>query len=143
MAGIQAQNESKSKLSVEPTPVPKFKNFLWLSWFVGKNLSNIVSPACKFDNPYCHNEGEQIGGAKNCQLTRLSQQLELKTYFNQWRDLADLAAKQRRKAEFYYRFTTLEKCFKNWKVFNKQEKEKRARKKWIKAVAFDDFRLMR
>ena len=42
-------------------------------------------------------EGEQIGGAKNCQLTRLSQQLELKTYFNQWRDLADLAAKQRRK----------------------------------------------
>ena len=88
-------------------------------------------------------EGEQIGGAKNCQLTRLSQQLELKTYFNQWRDLADLAANKRRKAEFYYRFTTLEKCFKNWKVFNKQEKEKRARKKWIKAVAFDDFRLMR
>ena len=88
-------------------------------------------------------EGEQIGGAKNCQLTRLSQQLELKTYFNQWRDLADLAAKQRRKAEFYYRFTTLEKSFKNWKVFNKQEKDKRARKKWIKAVAFDEHRLMR
>ena len=50
-------------------------------------------------------EGEQIGGAKNCQLTRLSQQLELKTYFNQWRDLADLAAKQRRKGTSMYYHT--------------------------------------
>ena len=53
------------------------------------------------------------------------------------------AAKQRRKAEFYHRFTTLEKRFKNWKLFTKQEKEKRARKKWIKAVVFDENRLMR
>ena len=74
---------------------------------------------------------------------KLSKQLELKTYFNQWRDLADLAAKQRRKAEFYDRFTTLERGFKKWKLFNRQEKDKRERKKWIKAVAFDDYRLMR
>ena len=88
-------------------------------------------------------EGEQFGGENNRQLSKLSEQLELKTYFNQWRDLADLAAKQRRKAEFYHRFTTLEKSFKKWKLFTKQEKEKRSRKKWIKAIVFDENRLMR
>ena len=88
-------------------------------------------------------EGEQFGGENNRQLSKLSEQLELKTYFNQWRDLADLAAKQRRKAEFYHRFTKLEKSFKNWKLFTKQEKEKRSRKKWIKAIVFDENRLMR
>ena len=33
----------------------KFKNFLWLCWFLGKNLSNFVYPFWKLDNPYCHN----------------------------------------------------------------------------------------
>ena len=88
-------------------------------------------------------EGEQIGGENNHKLTKLSQQLELKSCFNQWKDLADLAAKQRRKAEFYHRFTILEKTFKIWKIFNKNEKDRRERQKWFKAVAFDETRLLR
>ena len=33
----------------------KFNNFLWVYWFLGKNLSNFVPPACKFDDPCYHN----------------------------------------------------------------------------------------
>ena len=33
----------------------KFKNFLWVCWFLCKNLSNFVSLPWKFYNPYCHN----------------------------------------------------------------------------------------
>ena len=29
--------------------------FLWVCWFLGKNLSNFVPPARKLHNPYCHN----------------------------------------------------------------------------------------
>ena len=32
----------------------KFKNFLWVCWFLVKNLSNSIPPAWKLDNPYCH-----------------------------------------------------------------------------------------
>ena len=34
----------------------KSYNFLWLCWFLGKNLSNFVPPAWKLDNPYYHTE---------------------------------------------------------------------------------------
>ena len=36
----------------------KFKNFLWVCWFLCKNLSNFVSLPWKFHNPvaYCHNQ---------------------------------------------------------------------------------------
>ena len=30
----------------------KFKNFLWVCWFLGKNLSNFVPPVWKLHNPY-------------------------------------------------------------------------------------------
>ena len=33
----------------------KFNNFLWVCWFLGKNLSNFVPPVWKLHNPYCHN----------------------------------------------------------------------------------------
>ena len=33
----------------------KFNNFLWVCWFLVKNLSNFVPPAWKRDNPYYHN----------------------------------------------------------------------------------------
>ena len=33
----------------------KFKNFLWVSWFLGKNLSNFLYPVWKLHNPYYHN----------------------------------------------------------------------------------------
>ena len=33
----------------------KFKNFLWVYWFLGKNLSNPIYPVWKLHNPYCHN----------------------------------------------------------------------------------------
>ena len=33
----------------------KFNNFLWVCWFLGKNLSNFVSLVWKLQNPYCHN----------------------------------------------------------------------------------------
>ena len=32
----------------------KFKKFLWVCWFLCKNLSNFVSLPWKFHNPYCH-----------------------------------------------------------------------------------------
>ena len=35
----------------------KFNNFLWVCWFLGKNLSNFVSPVWKLHNPYCHSLG--------------------------------------------------------------------------------------
>ena len=34
----------------------KLNNFLWACWFLGKNLSNFVSPLWKLNNPYCHSE---------------------------------------------------------------------------------------
>ena len=36
------------------TQFSKFNNFLWVCWFLGKNLSNFVSPVWKLYNPYCH-----------------------------------------------------------------------------------------
>ena len=33
----------------------KFNNFLWVCWFLGKNLSNFVPPNWKLYNPYYHN----------------------------------------------------------------------------------------
>ena len=33
----------------------QFNNFLWVCWFLGKNISNFVPPAWKLYNPYCHN----------------------------------------------------------------------------------------
>ena len=32
----------------------KFNNFLWVCWFLWKSLSNILPPAWKLHNPYCH-----------------------------------------------------------------------------------------
>ena len=32
----------------------KFNSFLWVCWFLCKNLSNFVSPAWKLHDPYCH-----------------------------------------------------------------------------------------
>ena len=37
------------------TKFSKFNNFLWVCWFLGKNLSNFVPPVWKLHNPYCHN----------------------------------------------------------------------------------------
>ncbi len=89
-------------------------------------------------------EGEQIGGQENRQqLNQFGERLELKSFFNQWRDVVDLAAKQRRKAEFYHRFTTLEHGFKAWKILTRKEIEKRERQKWFKAVSFNEMRLLR
>ena len=38
------------------TQFSKFNHFLWVCWFLGKNLSNFVSPIWKLHNPYCHSE---------------------------------------------------------------------------------------
>ena len=37
------------------TQFSKFNNFLWVCWFLGKNISNFVPPAWILDNPYYHN----------------------------------------------------------------------------------------
>ena len=34
----------------------KFNNFLWVCWFLGKNLSNFGSTIWKLHNPYCHSK---------------------------------------------------------------------------------------
>ena len=47
---------SRSKLTFfQHVAAIKFNNFLWVCWFLGKNLSNFVPPAWKLDNPYNHN----------------------------------------------------------------------------------------
>ena len=33
----------------------KFNNFLWVCWFLCKNISNFVPLIWKLHNPYCHN----------------------------------------------------------------------------------------
>ena len=33
---------------------PIFNDFLWVCWFLCKNLSNFVYPVWKLHNPYCH-----------------------------------------------------------------------------------------
>ena len=33
---------------------PHFNNYLWVCWFLGKNLPNFVPPVWKLHNPYCH-----------------------------------------------------------------------------------------
>ena len=32
----------------------KFNSFLWVCWFLWKNLSNFVPPSWNLHNPYCH-----------------------------------------------------------------------------------------
>ena len=36
------------------TQFSKSNNFLWVCWFLGKNLSNFVRPVWRLHNPYCH-----------------------------------------------------------------------------------------
>ena len=36
------------------TQFSNFNNFLWVCWFLGKNLSSFVPPVWKLHNPYCH-----------------------------------------------------------------------------------------
>ena len=36
------------------TQFSKFNYFLWVCWFLGKNLSNFVPPVWKLHNLYCH-----------------------------------------------------------------------------------------
>ena len=36
------------------TQFSKFNHFLWVCWFLGKNLSTFVPPVWKLHNPYCN-----------------------------------------------------------------------------------------
>ena len=39
---------------------PKFNNFLWVRWFLGKNISNFVPTVWKLHDPCCHNMYSQL-----------------------------------------------------------------------------------
>ena len=55
--------ESQIKAIFDTSPLhqfSKFNNFLWVCWFLGKNLSNFVPPAWKLDKPYYHNVPKSI-----------------------------------------------------------------------------------
>ena len=41
------------------TQFSKFNNFLWVCWFLGKNLSDFVPPVWKLHYPYCHSVGKR------------------------------------------------------------------------------------
>ena len=43
-------------------PFSELNNFLWVCWFLGKNLSNFVPSVWKLHNPYCHNLHESLNG---------------------------------------------------------------------------------
>ena len=89
-------------------------------------------------------EGEQLGGKDNhLELEQFSKTFLTKNYFDEWREQADLAASQRRKADFYYRFNVLEQRFKQWKTYTRQEKQKKERQKWLNAIAFREMQLLR
>ena len=47
------------------TQFSKFNDFLWVCWFLGKNLSDFVSPACKLDKLYYHNLQSRSRGDRN------------------------------------------------------------------------------
>ena len=42
----------------------KFNSFLLVCWFLGKNLSNFVSPVWKLHNPYCHSVEASLSSGK-------------------------------------------------------------------------------
>ena len=42
------------------TQFSKFNNFLWVCWFLGKNLPNFVPPVPKLHNLYCHRQHSLI-----------------------------------------------------------------------------------
>ena len=47
--------KAKLRHFFDPSPLysfSKFNNFLWVCWFLNKNLSNFVPPIWKLDNPY-------------------------------------------------------------------------------------------
>ena len=51
----------------------KFNHFLLVCWFLGKSLSNFVSPVWKLHNPYCHNNPDpaeyfQIKWGQACKM---------------------------------------------------------------------------
>ena len=55
----------------------KFNNFLWVCWFLGKNLANFAPPTWKLDNPYYHNmyyACEKVRKAVHFQILIMSQQ---------------------------------------------------------------------
>ena len=89
-------------------------------------------------------EGEQLGGAQNhLELEQFSEKLLTKNYFDEWREQADLAATQRRKADFYHRFSVLEKRFKQWKIYTRRAKQEKERQKWLKAIFHWETQLLR
>ena len=51
---INYKNCDFCKLLRLPVQFSKFKNFLWVCWFLDKNLSNFIYPVWKLHNPYCH-----------------------------------------------------------------------------------------
>ena len=52
---FQEINFKNGQLLRLPIQFSKFNNFLWVCWFLCKNLSNFVYPIWKLHNPYCHN----------------------------------------------------------------------------------------
>ena len=88
-------------------------------------------------------EGEVLDGEDHILLQKFNEKLELKTFFELWKDAVQLSATKRRKAEFYNRFTTMERSFKSWKNVVKELQKKREEDKWFKAIAFDETRLVR
>ena len=60
---VEIDFESQIKALFDTSPLPQFSelnNFLWVCWFLGKNLSNFVPTARKLDNPYYHNTCEKM-----------------------------------------------------------------------------------
>ena len=43
----------------------KFNNFLWICWFLFKNISNFVPPVWKLHNLYCHIRHEKFYSREN------------------------------------------------------------------------------
>ena len=55
----QAYFESQTLALFDTSPLThfsKFYNFLWVCWFLGKNISNFLPLSWKLHNSYCHNQ---------------------------------------------------------------------------------------
>lgn len=89
------------------------------TWLLNEKFNDILEITSIED------EGEQLGGQDNYLLEEFNEKFDLKTYFERWKDSVEVSANKRRKSEFYYRFNTLERGFKNWKTFTRQSKQKR------------------
>ena len=114
----------------------EYKNFLWVCWFLAKNLSDFVSFLWKLINPYCHSDDTACKREGNLNLDALMPGIYAPAkYINKRKNRKKEKKKKKCKNHIVFFFDNLmEACFEKYryksfhKTINKNEKEIRCRK---------------